>query len=147
MSHDYIKKQKNKKTKGLTQLYFILLILKTTHFHIQLITQLQPFLKKRKRKLRHVVLFTSRLHIYHIREHRRERGRKNAPRRDREKAGGDQVSPEGQSRRRSAFTQQQRLVRLPTAAIPPPTARLGQIGLTFLFYFLVLNQLCCYNKK
>uniref|UniRef100_A0A7N2MKU3 Uncharacterized protein n=1 Tax=Quercus lobata TaxID=97700 RepID=A0A7N2MKU3_QUELO len=31
-----------------------------------------------------------------------------------EKAGGDQVSPEGQSRRSSAFTKQQRLVRFPT---------------------------------
>ena len=51
--------------------------------------------------MRRVILFTSQLHIYHIRENRRERGRKNAAQRDREKAVGDQVSPEGQSRRRS----------------------------------------------
>ena len=62
--------------------------------------------------------------------------------RRKDKAGGDQVSLEGQSRRRSAFTKQQRLVRLPTAAIPPPTAGLGQIGLT-LFFFLIF--LFCFN--
>ena len=89
-------KKKEKKNKGLTQFYFNLLILKTTHFHTQLITQFQPFfLLKKKKNVRHVILFTSQLHINHIRENRRERGRKNAAQRDREKAVGDQ------SRRRS----------------------------------------------
>ena len=86
---------------GLTQFYFNLLILKTTYFQTQLITQLQPFFLSKKKKTG-------------------EGGRKNAAKREGEKAGGDQVSPERQSRRRSAFTKKQRLVRLLTTAIPPP---------------------------
>ena len=38
--------------KGLTQFYFNLLILKTTYFQTQLITQLQPFFLSKKKKNR-----------------------------------------------------------------------------------------------
>ena len=68
ISHDYIPKKK-KKTKGLTQFYFNLLILKTTHFHtIDYSTSTVLFIPKNIYiYLRHVILFTSQLHIYHIR--------------------------------------------------------------------------------
>ena len=56
----------------------------------------------------------------------REREKEHITERVGEKAGGDQVSLEGQSWRRSAFTKQQRLL----------TPRLGQIGLTFFFFSL-----------
>nr|XP_023892888.1 uncharacterized protein LOC112004883 [Quercus suber] len=59
------------------------------------------------------------------RKQKREREKERSRGREGEKAGGDQVSPEGQSRRRSAFTKQQRLVLLPTTAIPPPHRQTG----------------------
>ena len=76
-------KKKEKKNKGLTQFYFNLLILKTTHFHTQLITQFQPFfLLKKKKNVRHVILFTSQLHSYHIRENRKDGRRKDGGRKN-----------------------------------------------------------------
>ena len=56
----YQKKKRKEKNRGLTQFYFNLLILKTTHFHTQLITQFQPFflLKKKKCETLHSIYFT-----------------------------------------------------------------------------------------
>ena len=78
----YQKKKRKEKNRGLTQFYFNLLILKTTHFHTQLITQFQPFFLLKKKNVRHFILFTSQLHSYHIRENRKDRGRKNVAERE-----------------------------------------------------------------
>ena len=94
--------KKKKKNQGINSILF-----QPTHFKdhtfshpIDYSTSTVLFTKRKKKKLRHVIPFTSQLHIYHIRENRRERerGRKSAAQREREKAGGDQVSPKGKSR-------------------------------------------------
>ena len=58
----YQKKKRKEKNRGLTQFYFNLLILKTTHFHTQLITQFQPFFLLKKKKMWDTLFYL--LHSY-----------------------------------------------------------------------------------
>ena len=128
---------------GLTQFYFNLLILKTTHFHTQLITQLQPFFlspPKKKNETRYSVYFTV-THLSHQRKQKRDREKERS--RERGGEGWWRSSVAGRTKPAEIGVHQAAAHR------PPPTTGLGQIGLTFFFssYFLVLIQLCCYNKK
>ena len=145
----YQKKKRKEKNRGLTQFYFNLLILKTTHFHTQLITQFQPFFLLKKKNVRHFILFTSQLHSYHIRENRKDRGRKNVAERE----------GEGRWRSRVVGRKKPAKIGVHQAIAPrlPPHRQTGSDRLVFFFFlffflffffsFLVLIQLCSYNKN
>ncbi|KAF3970416.1 hypothetical protein CMV_005892 [Castanea mollissima] len=63
-----------------------------------------------------------------LRKQKREGEKERSRERGAEKAGGNRVSPEEQSRRSLAFTKQQRLVRLPTARLSTPKTKAFQFS-------------------
>ena len=128
----YQKKKRKEKNRGLTQFYFNLLILKTTHFHTQLITQFQPSFLLKKKNVRHFILFTSQLHSYHIRENRKDRGRKNVAEREGEGRWRSRVV--GRKKPAKIGVHQAIAPRLPP--LPPPHRQTGLDRLVFFFLFL-----------
>ena len=117
-------------------------VLKTTHFHTQLITQLPPFFLSQKKK-NWDTLFYFTVNTFITSEKIEEREEEKERRTEREGEGRWRSSVAGRKKPAEIGVHQ---------AAPRPSLhrQTGSDRLYFSFffsYFLVLIQLCCYNKK